>query len=43
MTPRSRAKLNLDQARSFDLAKEWEEQDRAKRRRGSIEGEARDA
>lgn len=43
MTPRSRAKLNLDQARSFDLAKEWEEQDRAKRRRGSVEGEARDA
>ncbi len=43
MTPRSRAKLNLDQARSFDLAKEWEEQDRATRKRGSIGGEARDA
>lgn len=41
MTPRSRAKLGLDQARSFDLAREWEKQDEAKRR-GSIDGTARD-
>jgi hypothetical protein len=42
MTPRSRAKLGLDQARQFDLAREWEQQDRDKRRRGSIEGTAVD-
>lgn len=43
MTPRSRAKLGLDQARQFDLAREWEQQDRAKRRRDSIDGSATDA
>lgn len=40
MTPRSRAKLGLDQARQFDLAREWEESGRAKRKRNAIEGEA---
>lgn len=42
MTPRSRAKLGLDQARQFDLAREWEQQDRAQRRSDSIEGSASD-
>jgi hypothetical protein len=41
MTPRSRAKLGLDQARQFDLAREWEKQERA-RRGAAIEGTATD-
>jgi len=43
MTPRSRAKLGLDQARQFDLAREWEQQEKSKRKRDSIEGSATDA
>lgn len=42
MTPRSRAKLGLDQARTFDLAREWEQQDRTDRRDDAIEGSGRD-
>lgn len=42
MTPRSRAKLGLDQARQMDLAREWADKDRSTRRRGSIEGSARE-
>lgn len=40
MTPRSRAKLGLTQARQHDLAREWERKERASRKRDSIDGTA---
>ncbi|UJA20587.1 hypothetical protein HJD18_10460 [Thermoleophilia bacterium SCSIO 60948] len=43
MTPTSRARLGLDQARSMDLAREWEQRDQAARREDAIEAEASDA